>query len=305
MPIPDYQTIMLPLLKLAGDSETHNIHSTIEILANHFNLTVEEVNFLLPSGKQKKFANRAGWARTYLKKAGLLTYPERAHFKITERGLQILSKQPEKITNEYLRQFPEFIEFRRRTQKVTNEDNQEESGLTPEEALESAYLSIRNDLGDDLLLFVMKSSPGFFERLVVNLLVAMGYGGTQQNAARAVGRSGDGGIDGIIDEDKLGLDSIYIQAKRWQALRSIGRPEIQRFVGALQGKRAKKGVFITTSSFTSDARDYAKGIDLKIVLIDGERLTELMIDFGVGVTTSVNYEIKKIDMDYFIEISGE
>jgi len=305
MPIPDYQTIMLPLLKLAGDSETHNIHATTKTLANYFHLTVEEINFLLPSGKQKKFANRVGWARTYLKKAGLLTYPERAHFMITEKGIQALAEQPEKITNEYLYQFPEFIEFKRRTQKVTNEDNQEENGLTPEEALESAYLSIRNDLGDDLLLFVMKSSPGFFERLVVNLLVAMGYGGTQQNAARAVGRSGDGCIDGIIDEDRLGLDSIYIQAKRWQADRSVGRPEIQRFVGALQGKRAKKGVFITTSSFTIDAQDYAKGIELKIVLIDGERLTELMIDFGVGVTTSVKYEINKIDLDYFVEISSE
>ena len=306
MTIPDYQTIMLPLLELAGDGETHNIHIATQTLANHFDLTVEEVNSLLPSGRQTTFANRVGWARTYLKKSVILNDPARAHFQITERGVKVLEEKPEKIDNAFLRQFPEFVEFRRRGQRTTSENNKEdnENELTPEEALESAYINIRNDLADDLLEYVMKSPPYFFERLVVNLLVAMGYGGTQQDAARAVGKSGDEGIDGIIDEDRLGLDTIYIQAKRWQADRSVGRPEIQRFVGALQGKRARKGVFITTSSFTSDARDYTKGIDSKIVLIDGERLTELMIDFGVGVTTSAKYEIKKIDLDYFIEISN-
>jgi len=305
--IPDYQSIMLPLLELAGDGETHNIHTAKDTLANQFELVEEEVSLLLPSGKQQKFANRVGWARTYLKKSGLLIYPSRGQFKITERGKKVLEDDPQRITNEYLRQFPEFIEFRKRTRKTTliEEQANDEKLLTPEEALESAYVNIRNDLADDLLEYVMKSPPHFFESLVVNLLVAMGYGGTQQDAARAVGKSGDEGIDGIIDEDRLGLDTIYIQAKRWQADRSIGRPEIQRFVGALQGKRARKGVFITTSYFSGDAKDYVKGIDSKIVLIDGARLSELMIDFGVGVTTREIYEIRDLDMDYFVEISND
>ena len=307
MTIPDYQSIMLPLLKLAGDGEIHNIHTAKDTLANQFELTEEEVNLLLPSGKQQKFANRVGWARTYLKKSGLLIYPSRGHFTITERGKQVLEDGPQRVTNEYLRQFPEFIEFRKRTRKTSLVEGQVDdvNELTPVEALESAYINIRNELADDLLEYIMKSSPSFFERLVVNLLVAMGYGGTQQDAARAVGGSGDEGIDGIIDEDRLGLDTIYIQAKRWQADRSIGRPEIQRFVGALQGKRARKGVFITTSYFSGDAKDYVKGIDSKIVLIDGARLSELMIDFGVGVTTREIYEIRDLDMDYFVEISND
>ena len=307
MTIPDYQSIMLPLLELAGDGETHNIHTAKDTLANQFELVEEEVSLLLPSGKQQKFANRVGWARTYLKKSGLLIYPSRGQFKITERGKKVLEDDPQRITNEYLRQFPEFIEFRKRTRKTTliEEQANDEKLLTPEEALESAYVNIRNDLADDLLEYVMKSPPYFFESLVVNLLVAMGYGGTQQDAARAVGKSGDEGIDGIIDEDRLGLDSIYIQAKRWQKDTKIGRPQIQTFVGALQGRKAKKSVFITTASFTNQAREYAAGIDTKIVLIDGIRLADLMIDFGVGVTTSEKYEIKKIDLDYFVEISSE
>lgn len=308
MPIPDFQSIMLPLLQLGRDGEVHKIQNATRELAEYFNLTKEEKSRLLPSGQSTIFYNRVGWAKTHIKKAGLIEDTNRGQFKITEKGKLTLQNNPKYLDMNYLKQFPEYSWFRKSQKSVSEKDvNQDEdpANLTPDETLESAFQKIKMDLSDKLLEYISISSPGFFEKLVVGLLVKMGYGGTQQNAARAVGRSGDGGIDGIIDEDRLGLDSIYIQAKRWQADRSVGRPEIQRFVGALQGKRAKKGVFITTSSFTSDARDYAKGIDLKIVLIDGERLTELMIDFGVGVTTSVKYEIKKIDLDYFVEISSE
>jgi restriction system protein len=303
MAIPEYQTLMLPLLKIAGDGEIHNIHDATRTLANLFNLTEQERIAPLSSSSQPIFSNRVGWAKTYLKQAGLLIYPERAHFQITSRGQAVLAEGLQNITNSYLKKFPEFRNFRKRTKvESIEEENDTENDLTPDEAIDSAYLKIRNDLSDNLLEFVLNSSSSFFEKLVVDLLVAMGYGGTHYDAARSVGKSGDEGIDGIIDEDRLGLDTIFIQAKRWQPDHSVGRPEIQKFVGALLGKRAKKGVFITTSAFSSDAIEYAKSIDSKVVLIDGNRLTTLMIDFGVGVTTQKTFEIKKIDTDYFDEI---
>lgn len=305
MTIPDYQSLMLPLLELAGDNKTHNIHEVTDQLASHFNLSETEKDQLLPSGTQSTFYNRVGWARTYLTKAGLLESPERGLLNITDRGRQTLKENFQKIDNSYLRRFPEFVEFRRRrSRSISEEENHdsEEDNLTPAEALENVYQKTRNDLADELLEFILKSPAGFFEKLVVDILVAMGYGGTHKEAARAVGRVGDEGIDGIIDEDRLGLDTIYIQAKRWQPSSSIGRPQIQEFVGALQGKRAKKGIYITTSHFTADAKEYAKNIDTKIVLIDGERLTDLMIDFGVGVTSRIKYEIKEVDTDYFGEL---
>lgn len=201
----------------------------------------------------------------------------------------------------FLRQFPEYVEFRQTTRGSDGDEETEETmeELTPEEALEEAYQKIRDDLSSELLDYVVNSTPGFFEKLVVALLVNMGYGGSRREAARAVGQSGDEGIDGIIDEDRLGLDTIYIQAKKWKNSSLVGRPEIQKFVGALQGQRAKKGIFITTSRFTQSARDYAKNIDTKVVLIDGQRLTELMIDYGVGVAHRTTYEIKSLDTDYF------
>ncbi|MBN1618391.1 restriction endonuclease [Candidatus Dojkabacteria bacterium] len=298
MAIPDFQSIMLPLLKLAGDGEVHNFHNAVDKLANEFGLSEEEISSLIPSG-QPRFENRVGWAKTYLKMSGLITYPKRSHLQITQKGIKVLEENPKKIDIEYLKRFPEFVEFRKGNQ--TEEEPPEGSGeeLTPEEALENAYQKIRDDLADELLETVLISPPGFFEKLVVDLLVAMGYGGTQRDTARAVGKSGDEGIDGIIDEDRLGLDTIYVQAKRWQRDSKIGSPLIRDFVGALTGKNARKGVFITTADFTDDARNFASGLAIKVVLINGERLANLMIDYGIGVITRINYQIKNLDSDYF------
>jgi restriction system protein len=300
MAIPDFQSIMLPLLKLAGDGEIHNIIDATDKLAQEFNLTEEEKSRLIPSGSLK-FYNRVGWAKTHLKKAGLLEYPERGYFKITQRGMVILQENPPEINMRFLKRFPEFIEFRQthQTGDTRDDTNGEDDELTPEEALENAYQNIRADLADEILETILKSPPAFFEKLVVELLVAMGYGGTQRDAARAVGGVGDGGVDGIIDEDRLGLETIYIQAKRWQSDNKISRPQIQSFVGALTGNNARKGVFITTSDFTNDARNYASGLAIKVVLINGERLANLMIDYGIGLTTRIKYEIKNLDSDYF------
>ena len=301
MAIPNFQIIMLPLLEIAGDGEEHYIHDATNQLGKYFKLSDEEQATLLPSGQQPLFYNRVGWARTYLKKAGLLDDPKRGYFKITSKGYEVLRSKPEKIDKKFLEQFPEFVEFRNRprieNQTIGKTETQEE--LTPEEALEDAYQKIRDDLAAELLTFVSRSTPGFFEKLVVELLSNMGYGGSRREAARAVGQSGDEGIDGIIDEDRLGLDSIYIQAKKWKEENSVGRPEIQKFIGALHGQRAKKGIFITTSRFTDDAKNYVKNIDTKVVLIDGKRLADLMIDYGVGVVNRTKYEIKGIDTDYF------
>lgn len=298
MAIPDFQSIMLPLLKLAGDGDVYNFHDTVEILAQEFGLSDKEKSSLIPSG-QLKFDNRASWAKTYLKKSGLITYPERSHLQITQRGLEVLEDNPHTIDMEYLKRFPKFVDFRQGNQKEEDFPIESDEDLTPEEALENAYQKIREDLADELLETILKSPPAFFEKLVVDLLVAMGYGGTQRNTALAVGRSGDEGIDGIIDEDRLGLETIYLQAKRWQRDTNIGSPQIRDFVGALTFKNARKGVFITTAGFTNDARNFASGLALKVVLINGERLANLMIDYGIGVTTRIKYEIKNLDSDYF------
>lgn len=304
MSIPDFQTIMLPLLQLAGDGEIHFLHDAVELLSDKFKLTDEEKTELLPSGQQPSFFNRVGWARTYLKKAGLLVDPSRGHFQITDRGRDVLTKNPSRIDMKFLRQFPEYIAFRETVRSTSKDDKEEDlEELTPEEALENSYQKIRRDLSDELLSYVLSSTSGFFEKLVVELLVKMGYGGSQRDAARAVGQRGDEGIDGIIDEDRLGLDTIYIQAKKWDKSTSIGRPEIQKFVGALLGKRAKRGIFITTANFSKEAYDYVSNIDSKVVLINGTRLTDLMIDYDVGVTSRTHYDLKDLDSDYFGEIS--
>lgn len=302
MPIPDYQTLMLPLLKSSEDGVEHTMRETVERLAIEFNLTQEEQTKLLPSGQQAVFANRVAWARFYLKKAGLIDSSRRGAFKITERGLSVLAASPTAIDNKFLDQYEEFREFRESSKPAQIEKGVEvadEQLQTPEENLEQAHQKIRSEIAQELLQRILGCSPVFFEHLVVELLVKMGYGGSRQDAGERVGQSGDGGIDGIIKEDRLGLDTIYIQAKRWQG--SVGRPEIQKFVGALSGQRAKKGVFITTSRFTVDATDYASLIETKVVLIDGEKLALLMIDYDVGVSTQATYVIKKIDSDYFEE----
>lgn len=298
MPIPDYQSIMLPLLLAVGDQKEHSIHSIIEDLAVSFHLTESERRELLPSGQQEIFDNRVGWARTYMKKAGLVESPKRGQVRITERGKKTLDTKPGQINVQFLEQFPEFIQFRNiKKEKETHAGIPEVE--TPAEVLENAFQSLRQSLATDLLEQIRKSSPALFEKIVVELLVTMGYGGSRKDAGEAVGKSGDEGIDGFIKEDRLGLDIIYIQAKRWA--NTVGRPEIQKFAGALQGQRAKKGIFITASDFSKEARDFASRIDSKIVLIEGHQLAQFMIDHNIGVAPVTNYEVKRIDSDYFEE----
>jgi restriction system protein len=304
MPIPDYQSIMLPLLRLAADGLEHRFRDSVEKLEAEFNLNEEEKNELPPTGSQSVFRGRVGWARTYLKQSGLLTSTKRGYFTISDSGCALLATNPLKIDLELLRTYDGFLAFKSRKRTVGSTANSysptaSNPDETPEDALASAYRTLRSDIEHELLDQVMLASPAFFEQLVVDLLVRMGYGGNRHDAARAVGRSGDGGIDGIINEDQLGLDVIYIQAKRWE--NNVGRPELQKFAGALQGQRARKGLMITTAGFTSDAIEYCKTINTRIILIDGERLASLMVDFGIGVATAGTYEIKKIDSDYFDE----
>lgn len=295
---------MLPFLNHLADGKEHLLRDIEEALSGHFNLSPTERAELLPSGQQRIFMNRVGWARTYLKKAALIEAPKRAVFKITDRGLQTLATNPVRIDGKFLEQWPEFIEFRDISKASVEQEQPTQQPLTtttPEEAIELAYQSLREQLAQELLTKILSCSPTFFEQLVVELLVKMGYGGSRRDAGERIGQTGDGGIDGIIKEDRLGLDTIFIQAKRWQG--SVGRPEIQKFVGALQGQRARKGVFITTSSYTVDAVDYASRIDTKVVLIDGKQLSALMIDFDVGVAAAASYVVKRIDSDYFEEES--
>jgi restriction system protein len=302
MTIPDYQTIMLPLLRFAGDGKVHSKHEAVEYLAADFEITEDERKALLPSGKQGLFDNRVAWAKSYMKQARLIDSPKRGLFVITERGKQVLSDSPKRIDVKYLERFPEFVEFRQRKRKKGTKEvlpKVLKLETNPEEALETAFQELEDNLSSELIQTINDCSPQFFERLVIDVLVKMGYGGSRKEAGQAVGGTGDGGIDGIIKEDKLGLDIIYIQAKRWENI--VGRPEIQKFAGALQGQRARKGIFITTSDFTKDALGYVKNIESKIILIDGSRLAELMVEHNVGVSPVASYEIKKIDSDYFVE----
>ena len=302
MAIPNYQTIMLPLLKFAGDKKEYSTREVIEYISDLFKLSEQERKEVLPSGRSYIIDNRVGWARTYLKKAGLLEDTRRSHFRITDKGSEILAKPPTEINVKFLQQFPEFNEFRKKKDDGEEKQEQiiqEETSQTPQELLEYGYHKIKRDLAQELLESVRKASPRFFEQLVVELLLKMGYGGSLKDAGKAIGQSGDGGIDGIIKEDKLGLDVIYIQAKRWENV--VGSKEIRNFVGSLVGQKANKGVFITTSGFTKDALEYVKTITHKVILIDGETLAQLMIENNVGVSAIINYEIKKIDSDYFVE----
>jgi len=305
MPVPDFQSIMLPFLRFSVDGQEHTPREAVENLAKTFNLTDEERQELLPSGSQRVFDNRVAWTKTHLLKAGLLESPRRSYFKITERGINALKQNLPKINIAFLRQYPEYVGFQtpKSSENSINESPivDESSLQTPEETLANAYQSIRKTLAQDLLKKVVSLSPAFFEGLVVELLVKMGYGGSIADAGKAIGKSGDEGIDGTIKEDKLGLDIIYIQAKKWTPGNVVGRPELQRFVGALAGQGAKKGVFITTSSFSKEATEYTPRNETKIVLIDGEQLAQFMIDYNLGVTVQQTYEIKRMDNDYFGE----
>lgn len=305
MAIPTYDQLMLPLLRLAGTRRASDLPTAEKLLGDEFGLTHEERATMLPSGQQTALRNRTGWASFYLMKAGLLVKPKRGYFEITDRGRDVLKSPPPNIDKAFLAGFPEFREF------LTGASAESAGGTmqtlvpstaehtTPDEALQGAYQQLRSELASQVLERLLQVSPEFFEQLVVELLVVMGYGGSRRDAGERIGRSGDGGIDGIIKEDRLGLDVIYIQAKRWQG--TVGRPEIQKFVGALHGQRARKGVFMTTSGFSADTRDYVSHIDVKVVLLDGIQIANLMIDHGVGVTPVATYVVKRLDSDYFDE----
>ncbi len=301
MPIPDYETLMGPLLRIAQASKGSEvaISDAIDQLGDQYKLTEEERRELLPSGSTFKFSSRVSWARTYLQKAGLLEAARRGYFRITKRGMEVLSKKPEKVDNRLLSQFPEFREFQGGKRK-TKKENDQSASETPVESMATQYEQIRAALSSELLDRVKKCSPQFFERLVIFLLVRMGYGGSLKDAGQAVGRTGDGGIDGFIREDKLGLDNIYVQAKRWTD-KPVGSPEIDQFAGALSKKKATKGILITTSTFTKDALASVREHSSRIILIDGSTLVDYMIDHGVGVSVASTYEIKKVDADYFEE----
>lgn len=305
MPIPDFQSVMRPLMDVISDGKEHSIRETLDRLGDHFELTDEERKRLLPSGRQDVFTNRVAWAKTHLRMAGLIEPTARGVFKITARGLELLKATQDRIDLRLLRKQPGYLEARDR-KRDKPEGNGElvtsDADQTPEEMMEQSFEALRESLGREILTKLQSASPAFFERLVVELLVRMGYGGTRKDAGQAIGKSGDEGIDGIIKEDRLGLDTIYIQAKKWE--QTVSRPEIQKFAGALQGFRAKKGIFITTSDFSKEAVEYSARIDSKIVLIDGEQLWNLMIDFGIGVSTTATYEVKRIDNDYFSEELG-
>ncbi len=306
MAVPDYQSLMLPLLKITSDGKEHSLNEAIEKLAQQLGLSENDRKEMLPSGTQRKFDNRVSWARTYMQKAMLLSSTGRSKFCITERGIKVLKDNPSNINVKILRQFPEFVAFQSSTDKESKIDGNshsaqeiiEKTSQTPQEILDTTYQSLRQNLAQEILERIKNNPPKFFERLVVDLLVAMGYGGSRKDAGQAVGQVGDGGIDGIIKEDKLGLDAIYIQAKRWEG--TVGGPTVQGFAGALMGKKARKGILITTSNFSQQAINFATGIDnLKIILIDGEQLAQLMIDHDVGVTEESRYIVKKTDLDYF------
>lgn len=305
MPLPDFQTLMRPLLELHVDGAEKTQAELRDALAHRFELTEEDLAERLPSGTARTFVNRVAWASTHMKEAGLLVKPRRGISKVTERGRAVLRDYPERVDMSVLEQFPEYIEFRTRSsgrRRVTQPQDTATllvSTQTPEETIEAAYSEIRTALAEDLLGRLIERDDRFFEEVVLDVLVALGYGGSKPDAAERVGRSGDGGIDGVIREDTLGLDAIYVQAKKWAAERTVGPREIREFLGALQDIEATKGIFITTSNFSTEARELARR--RRIVLIDGLELAARMVDSGVGVTTLKAYELKRTDEDYFAE----
>jgi len=307
MAIPDFQSTILPVLKYLSDGKERSNQEIYDALENQFDMTEEEKKELLPSGKQRVIINRIAWAKSYLKQANLVEAVKRGYYKITDAGMDVVfNKNPDKIDINYLMQFPSFVAFKHGkstdAQKISSFTMQSEvcsSEKTPEEYIEFGFNSIEQKLKQEIMASIKGCSFRFFEKLVIDLLLSMGYGGSRQEAGKLTNKGSDEGIDGIINEDKLGLDVIYIQAKRWDS--NISRPEIQKFAGALQGKRAKKGIYISTSIFTREAHDFAKSIDNKIILIDGDRLAELMIEHNVGLSVVQTFNLKKVDTDYFSE----
>lgn len=304
MSVPKYDWWYLPLLRLLSDGQTRRVSDVYDELAKEAGLSDADLAEMLPSGTDHTYRNRIGWARTFLKKAGLVESPRWGHVRITDRGKTVLQENPTGIDDKWLMRYPEFVEWMRPPKSgsetaIASSDHPASNVAeeTPRETLERVYSQMNRDLVDELLERVKGIAPAYFEKIVVDVMLAMGYGGSRQDAGHTVGQSGDGGIDGIIDEDRLGLDKIYLQAKRWES--SVGRPVVQAFSGALDGQRATKGVLITTSSFSGEARDYVRQIAKKIVLIDGRQLADLMIQHGVGVSVETTYSLKRIDSDYF------
>jgi restriction system protein len=305
--IPDFQTLMRPLLVAVSDGQDHAITAVRARLADDFALTDDELEEQLPSGRAKTFGNRVGWATTYLYRCGLLERPKRSVYRITERGRTVLGQNPERVDLKVLAQFEELHEFRQA--KAPNEGVATvpkvapSSDQTPEEQIDTAYAQLRSALAAEVLDRISEQTPEFFEQLVLDVLHGMGYGGRRDDSVHRLGKSGDEGVDGVIREDELGLDLIYVQAKKWA--NPVGRPEIQKFFGALHGQRATKGVFITTSTFSAEAKAYAEGVTPRVILVDGQQLARLMIDHGVGVTVARTYRLKRVDLDYFVTDDDE
>jgi restriction system protein len=291
MAIPDFQSFMLPLLELAGDGDPHSISEATDYLGKQFNLSKAEMDELLPSGKQEIVRNRVGWARTFLKKSGLLESTERGFFCITDRGLEVLKEKPGRVDNKYLSRFKE---------KEPGKKPEQQVGITPKEQIEYAYEQLVEELETEVLQQLKTASPKRFEHIVIDLLVAMGYGGNRQDAAKAIGRSGDEGVDGVINEDKLGVSKIYIQAKR-RGSQNVNQQEIRNFIGSIDIKHADKGVFLTTSDFKNDAAEAARISSKKIVVVNGVQLAKLMVEHGIGVSKEDVFEIKRLDTDYFVD----
>jgi restriction system protein len=299
MTIPDYQSLMLPLLKFLSDEQEHKTREAVEKLSDEFNLSEKERKELLPSGQQPIIDNRVGWARTYMLKAGLLSAPRRGYIKITPKGLEVLKQNPEKINVKFLEQFPDFIEFRtikKETSKDTSKDEEEIENVTPDELMEKGYNSINASLAQELLEKLRNVDPYFFEQIIANLLSAMGYG-----KSRVTKKSNDGGIDGEVNQDKLGLDKIFFQAKRYGENNSVTARDVRDFVGTLDLHGVNKGIFITTSRFPKDTHEILKKTPKNIILINGPKLAQLMIEYNIGVSPEKVYEIKRIDSDFFPE----
>lgn len=299
MAVPQFQCFMLPVLRLFSDSAAHATNECIQTAVDYFQLDENDKKAMIPSGKQTLVANRVSWSLTYLKKALLLDTIKRGEYKITERGLKLLQTNPKQIDRALLSQYAEYRVFSNQENSVitSHEQNEKEEDITPEESIDRIYKRINEQLSEELLEIIFDKDPYYFERLVMDVLTKIGYGDSNPNNNIVTSKSGDEGIDGIINHDKLGLDKIYIQAKRWKD--NVGRPELQKFVGALSAQKSNKGIFITTSDFTKEAIEYAKKLSHPIVLINGSELANLMIEYGVGVQTNYSYDIKKIDNDYF------
>ncbi|WP_272029947.1 restriction endonuclease [Oceanobacillus kimchii] len=302
MAVPGYQDFMYPFLQILKDGKEHKLQDLYRDLASYFNLKEDDIAETLPSGKQTLLNNRVGWARTYLSKSGLIRVVRRAVFTITDEGLKVLSDPGvERIDRKFLTRYSTFNEFINKANQDTDDNISNTEQKTPLELIDENYNILKKELQEGMLEKILECSPTFFERLIVHLIVAMGYGGSVKDAGAAIGKSGDEGIDGIIKEDFLGLEMIYLQAKRWKKESTVGRPDIQSFVGSLVGKQASKGIFITTAKFSKNAYDYADSIDKRVILIDGQQLTDLMFKYDVGTTNEEVFVTKRLDTDFFEE----